>query len=272
MKKKVLFAFTAVLMSSLCGGALQADDIKISDSAENHAELEDGQGPPRDPLDDDGGADDASSSEEVFDPLEPLNRCIFVLNQMIDGLILRPISIVYDSVLPEPVKESVANVLSNLWEPVSFINYLLQGNPNEAGVAITRFAINSTVGLVGIIDIARKMDVPGENTGFSDTLSVWGIGAGPYIMIPLLGPSTFRGAVGLAADYFADPINYYLIHKRDEKWLVYTRTGLEIIDNRYRLLEILDDLQANSVDYYAAIRSIHLQKIDYKKQQHSSKE
>jgi len=276
VRRKVFFVITAALLSSLYGNNLNAAEIMLSETSTNEMSSEDDQASPPAPFEDlEGEANDtASASEEINDPLEPLNRCILVFNQMIDGLILRPASVVYKTALPEPVRESISNVLSNLWGPVSFANYLLQGDPKEAGAVLGRFTINSTLGLGGIIDVAEKMDISGKNTGFADTLMVWGIDSGPYLMLPVLGPSTFRGTAGLAADYYSDPFNYYLTHKKRKhkrRWIVYTRTGVEIIDQRHRLLDTIDDLEANSVDFYAAVRSIHFQSLDYKKKQRQHK-
>lgn len=267
---------TAAMLSFLYANNLNATETMLLEPSANEMSAEDDQASPPVPFEDleEEAHDTASTSEEINDPFEPLNRCILVFNQTIDGLILRPASVVYKTVLPEPVRDSISNVLTNLWGPVSFVNYLLQGDAKEAGATLGRFAINSTFGLAGIIDVAEKMEISSKNTGFADTLMVWGIDSGPYLMLPVLGPSTFRGTVGLAADYYSDPFNYYLTHKKRKhkrRWIVYTRTGVEIIDQRHRLLDTIDDLEANSVDFYAAVRSIHFQQLDYKKKQRQHK-
>lgn len=214
--------------------------------------------------------DDDYNNDQVdeMDPLEPINRIIFAFNQMLDGLVLRPVSLVYREVVPEPWRDSVKTCISNLLTPVTVVNYVLQGDPTKAGTSLMRFCINSTVGVAGLVDVADTFDLHPTDTGFDETLATWGFGAGPYIVLPALGPSTLRGTTGIVADYFADPINYYYTHKgKKHKWVLYTDTSLRFIDKRHRVIDVIDQLQKDSLDFYATMRSIHFQQLNHKRDQ-----
>ena len=155
---------------------------------------------------------------------------------------------------PSPVQDATGNFLQNLGSPVVFLNSVLQGDVDHAGATLLRFLINSTVGLAGTADVAGEMGFMRRDEDFGQTLAVWGADEGPYIMLPLLGPSNARDAVGLAVDHFADPWGYLRYEKFN-----YSRFGAELIDARARNYELLNDLEKTSVDYYAAVRSLYRQ-------------
>lgn len=193
------------------------------------------------------------------DPIEPINRAIFDFNLVVDGTIIKPAALVYRGVLPEQARTGVHNALDNLRSPIVFANDVLQGETQHAAITVWRFLINSTVGILGIFDVAKEAGYPGHSEDFGQTFAKWGIGEGPYLVLPILGPSNPRDATGLAAEWFSDPFNMWMMNT-DRDWAVWTRTGLEGVDWRSRNIETLDELQKTSIDYYAAIRSLYRQR------------
>lgn len=196
---------------------------------------------------------------QINDPLEPSNRIIFALNRAIDAVILKPLATIYRDFTPKFFQDAVSNVLANLRTPVVLANDVLQGEGKRAGYTLARFAVNSTVGLGGIIDVASEMGLPRHAEDFGQTLAVWGVPEGPYLMLPLFGPSNPRDLVGLVADFFADPINWYAGNTSQE-FITYSRTGTTGVDARASHMKELDDLERSSLDYYAAIRSLYRQR------------
>jgi phospholipid-binding lipoprotein MlaA len=190
------------------------------------------------------------------DPLEPLNRGIFEFNRILDGLVLEPATQIYEFTVPEPGRRGVSNFLANLRAPVVFINHILQGEREQAGVTLGRFMINSTMGILGIFDFATVVGyAPREDADFGQTLGVWGVGGGAYLVLPLFGPSTFRDAGGLAVDGFIfDPWPYVTDLEAQ-----LARQGAVAVDTRYRFGPLIDDLEEGSLDFYAAARTAFLQ-------------
>ncbi len=218
---------------------------------------------------DNKGSEEELAPGELKDPLEPLNRFVFGVNQRIDGTIIRPIAHVYGDVTPKYVRDSVTNFMSNLWFPINFVNFILQGRMESAGKSLFRFITNSTMGVLGILDPAAEFGLEKEDTGFGDTLGSWGMEAGPYLMLPLFGPSTFRGTIGKAADNFGHPLYLWTINKKVNRrnkhhqwWHWYVgKQALELMNTRVSYLKKLDDLEKESLDYYIALRSLHGQDI-----------
>ena len=197
------------------------------------------------------------------DPLEPVNRVIFQVNRGLDTWFLRPAAIFYRGMLPPQLQTAFSNFLDNLSSPVVLFNDILQGNSDRAGDTLARFVINTTVGIGGIFDMATDMGYPDHSEDFGQTLGVWGVGEGPYIMLPIFGPSNPRDAAGLVADYFADPITNWSINT-DRRWVSPTRSGAQNVDWRARNMEEIDDMERTSIDYYATVRSLYRQ---YRKDQ-----
>jgi phospholipid-binding lipoprotein MlaA len=201
----------------------------------------------------------AVGAENFNDPLEPTNRAIFSLNQGIDHDLLAPAARAYRAVLPEGVRDSVHNFFRNLRGPVIFANDALQGDVPRAGETLARFVINSTVGIGGLIDVAAKTGLPYHDQDFGLTFAVWGIGSGPYLVLPILGPSNPRDLAGTVAEGFADPWNN-LASDNGYTWVTFVRDAVSGIDERSRYLDSLADLERTSLDYYAAIRSLYRQR------------
>jgi phospholipid-binding lipoprotein MlaA len=201
--------------------------------------------------------------EALNDPLEPLNRTIFEFNQALDAMFLRPMADFYRLLLPPPLREGIHNILTNLRSPVILANDLLQGEWERAGTTTGRFVVNTTMGVGGIGDPATDLGLAYHNEDFGQTLAVWGLPEGPFLILPIVGPSNPRDATGLAVDStILDPIGLMNTIGADTDWLStlsYVRLGMTAIDARAQNAEELDDLQKSSLDYYAAIRSLYRQ-------------
>jgi phospholipid-binding lipoprotein MlaA len=191
------------------------------------------------------------------DPFEQTNRAIFDMNIKLDKAVAKPVAKFYVEVMPEFARTGIHNVLANLGKPVTFANDVLQAEGSRAGQTLARLVTNTTLGLGGLIDVATIAGVPDHDEDFGQTLAVWGIGEGPYLMLPLLGPSNPRDATGMVADYFIDPITY--AHFDYENLANDLRMGFGIVDMRAANLDTLDAVEHSSIDYYAAMRSLYRQ-------------
>jgi phospholipid-binding lipoprotein MlaA len=200
-------------------------------------------------------------SEEANDPIEPLNRFFFQFNEAFYTMLLRPMAELYQALIPPPAREAVGNALDNVNSPVVLANDILQGEGTRAWETTERMAINSTLGLGGLFDVAEAwFDIEGHDEDFGQTLAVWGVGEGFYLVLPLYGPSSPRDAVGkLVVDSYLDPLGMWLdnTERTAESW---TRKGLSAVDEYGGVMSELDQIKKTSVDYYAAIRSMARQK------------
>lgn len=196
--------------------------------------------------------------KEANDPLEGFNRAIFGFNEGTDILLFRPAAEIYRTVLPNPIRNGIRNFLRNLRSPLDIANNLLQGDLNGAEVATKRFLINTTAGVGGVMDIAADNGLPYRSEDLGQTLAVWGVPEGPFLVLPLLGPSNFRDAAGVAGEAYGDPLNLWATNTdRDEIPVVRGIVGG--IDTRAGLIEPIDDMRRNSLDYYASLRSLYRQ-------------
>jgi len=204
------------------------------------------------------GSTDATESDDDNDPLEIPNRFMFAFDQTLDVLIFRPAAATYRFLLPVEVRDSVRNVIRNLRSPVVVANDLFQGEMDRAEATAMRFLINTTVGVLGIFDVADGWGYPYHDEDFGQTLAVHGAGEGFYLVLPIFGPSSVRDGAGLVVDTFLDPLTYVgRIYKVDAELLA--RTVVGGMDTRSRNIETLDDLQKDSIDFYARIRSLYRQ-------------
>ena len=195
------------------------------------------------------------------DPLEPLNRAIFEVNRELDHYVLRPTTVVYRFAVPNAVRRGIGQFLDNLLEPVYALNALLQGDAAGLEVAISRFLLNTFVGLGGLIDVAAEAGIHGDSHGFGQTLAHWGVEPGPYLVLPLLGPSTVRELAGVGIDAFSTP-HYYLVRTTGmSASFQAAETGLRAVTFRDRHFEQVDAGFAGSLDAYASARSVYLQVI-----------
>lgn len=198
----------------------------------------------------------ADSGNDSRDPIESFNRQVFEFNEVVDRAVLKPVAQAYEYVLPEPVRDCIGNVFSNFREPSNAVNNLLQGKPIDAVSDTCRFVVNSTVGLLGCFDPARQMGLEKHNEDFGQTLGRWGIGSGPYLVVPILGPSTVRDAIGI---YGAEPyldINFYIDNVRVRNWILGTR----VVNQRAELLQTDDLISGAALDKYRFIRDGYLQR------------
>ena len=194
------------------------------------------------------------SANEINDPYENLNRKTYQFNENLDEKIAKPIAEIY-SKFPPPIKNGVTNFFNNLEEVDTFINQLLQGKPKESLNDLTRFIINSTIGLAGFIDVASKIGLERHEEDFGQTLGVWGVGQGPYIMLPILGPSTFR-------DTLSRPVSSFLsvtFHMTETDVNIVLKS-IDAIETREKLLEVESLL---SGDKYSFVKDAYIQSINY---------
>ena len=196
---------------------------------------------------------------QAQDPWEGMNRGTFVFNQFFDKYLLSPLARGYRFVLPGEVRTGVRNFFSNLREPWTTINSALQGDLKNTGNSLVRFCLNTTVGLLGIFDVASSVGFEKQKEDFGQTLAVYGLDSGPYLVLPFLGPSTVRDAVGKVAGIFGDPVTLALNREGKDDWL-WIGTAVKGIDFREQNLEKIDNLEATSVDFYATIRSLYLER------------
>jgi phospholipid-binding lipoprotein MlaA len=194
------------------------------------------------------------------DPLEKLNRGVWAVNQGADKVVIKPVTQVYRAVAPRPVRQGVTNVFANLSEPWSFVNNLLQGKGERASRNFARFLINSTIGIVGLWDPASKLGARPAPEDFGQTLAVWGVNGGPYLVLPLLGPSTMRDGVGSAVAAYADPVRVAIDQADINVWYKRGYLAAYIISTRSDLIESGGDaFLESSLDPYASARSAYLQ-------------
>ena len=205
-----------------------------------------------------GDPEAMAAYQEANDPLEPMNRYFFEVNYALDELLLKPIAGWYYVALPNPVQDSIRNVLRNIATPVVLANDLFQGSFDRAGTTTMRFLINSTAGVAGLFDVASLWGYAYHDSDFGQTLGRYGVAEGPYLMIPVLGPSNPRDAAGMVVDNYIDPLTY-IAPAYHVGYLLYVRAALTGIDLRARNLKTLDEVHRNSLDYYATIRSLYRQ-------------
>ena len=195
--------------------------------------------------------------DQPYDPLESLNREFFQFNHTLDKRAAVPAASFYHSALPEPVRVGIHNFVTNLSEPVNLANDLLQGEFTVAGDTVARFGINTTVGVVGVVDAATDYGFPDDPQDFGITLGKYGVPGGPYLVLPLLGPETPRDLVGHYADSFFVPTRYFRFSGK--AWVSLGLSGLNLLDQRSRALPALRDIERTSLDYYATTRYLYLQ-------------
>lgn len=199
---------------------------------------------------------------ENNDPMEPTNRALFAVHEALDRAVLQPIAEAYRAAVPPPVRTGVRNVLGNLRAPVILANDLLQGEADRARVTLGRFMVNSVFGVAGIFDVARAWGVHGHSEDFGQTLAVWGVGEGPYIFVPLLGPTNLRDLGGFSVDLMSSPVSY-LGQGAIVETLGWSRLGMTVVDTREDLLDAIDQVRSTSLDPYSTIRSAYRQRRQF---------
>lgn len=198
---------------------------------------------------------------ERNDPLEPLNRGVWAFNDFMDYVLLEPAARGYRFITTPGIRNSVGNFLDNLDEPRNAANAVLQGEITRASDSAVRFSVNSTVGVLGLFDVAEGWGFPYRDEDFGQTLAVWGLSSGPYIMLPLLGPSNPRDMLGMVGDFFLNPFDW-IERTENVDWMEpasYALRVVEVVDAREGVLEVYSQLQEQSLDFYAGLRSIYRQ-------------
>lgn len=191
------------------------------------------------------------------DPLEPMNRAVFTVNDKVDQYVAQPLAKGYKAVTPEPARNAVTNFFANLADVGNFANNVLQGKGVDAVETLMRVAINSVLGIGGLIDVATPAGLQRHSQDFGLTLGVWGVPAGPYLVLPVYGPSSFRDGVGVAASIFLDPAHYL-----DPAWRN-SLFGVNVINTRANLLGATDLLSQAALDKYAFVRDAYSQRRKY---------
>lgn len=189
------------------------------------------------------------------DPLEPVNRGVFWVNDKADRLAIRPVAKGYDTITPGPIKRGISNVFRNLGTPNTAINQFLQGKPRQGMSDLGRFLVNSTVGLLGWFDVASRSGLPHHDEDFGQTFAVWGVGSGAFLMLPGRGPTTVRDTVGDLLDFLTNPLT--LISPDRDRYIAY---GVGLLDTRAQLLAV-DGLISG--DPYVFVRDAYLQRREF---------
>jgi phospholipid-binding lipoprotein MlaA len=191
------------------------------------------------------------------DPFEKQNRAMFKTNQWLDRNFVYPSAVAYATIVPAPARDRVHDLLQNLNTPVTLANDILQGDLDRAGKSLYRFGVNSTFGVAGLWDVAADFGVPNHTEDFGQTLGVWGVPDGHFMMLPILGPSNPRDATGRLVDFGLDPLSY--VHIKQHIWWQAVRTYGTYLDLRARNLNTLQGIERGSIDYYASVRSLYRQ-------------
>lgn len=191
------------------------------------------------------------------DPWEPLNRVVFRFNDTLDTYTLKPIAKTYDRFMPQPLDDGISNVFGNLGEPRNLVNNTLQGKFHDAGVDMARLLLNTTVGMVGIFDVATRMGLRRNDEDFGQTLGAWGLSSGPYVVLPLLGPSTVRDSGALIPESLA---NYSYTGQIDHVPTRNSAIGTDLVDTRAAILAQEKMIRG---DRYSFIRNAFLQNREF---------
>lgn len=189
------------------------------------------------------------------DPLEPFNRSMFEFNDALDRGVVKPVATAYRDVVPELVRRGVGNFFNNLEDAWSFVNNVLQVKGEGAANSFVRVLVNTTIGLAGVLDVATEMGVERHTEDFGQTLGRWGVGAGPYIVLPFLGPSTLRDTAALPVDWRGD-----IVTQQEDIALRNSLWALRAVDHRAQLLKAGEVLEEVALDKYTFVRDAHLQR------------
>jgi len=235
---KNLYALTIIAMFAFANSAEAATVLK-----KTHFE-------PQSVLDEDEDLD-------YSDPIEPINRAIFQFNQVVDGIALKPAAQIYRGLVPQWGRDRVSNFLYNVSEPVTVVNSIFQGDAENAFTSVWRLIINTTFGVLGTFDAASELGLKARKEDFGQTLAVWGVGEGPYLVLPILGPSSVGDTVGLGVDYATNPIHWGKYTSSEERTALMVARAL---DSRTSLLDVTDQIDRTSLDPYSSYRSFYLQK------------
>lgn len=195
------------------------------------------------------------------DPLEPTNRVFYNVNDKLDRYAIKPVAQGYVAITTPPVREHVGDFVTNIGEPARLVNFMLEGKSRDAGTSLMRFLINSTIGIGGIFDPAKSLGYPETDTDFGITLAEWGVPAGPYLYLPVFGPSGVRDALNIPVEFYATPMAVAPSSAALSDF-GYAETGLHLINTRAEFIQPIDQIQATALDPYATFRSLYRQSRD----------
>lgn len=198
-----------------------------------------------------------AATPDPRDPIEGFNRAMYSFNVQVDKAVARPVAKAYVAVTPKPARSAVSNFLGNLAYPGVIAQQLLQGKPRLFLRSTSRLVVNTTVGIGGLFDPATGWGLPADNEDFGQTFGRWGIGPGPYVMLPFLGPSTLRDAIGTVGDRYTQPEHY-----ANNTWVQWGSTGLRLVDRRAQLLNTDDALNRYN-DPYSFVRNAYFQRRQF---------
>jgi len=201
----------------------------------------------------------APNADGIYDPLEGVNRKVFDFNHTLDNRAALPAATYYKSALPDDVRTGVHNFLANLSIPVDFANDVLQGEFTQAGYAVCRVSVNTTAGILGVLDPAAGMGCPDRDEDFGQTLGVYGVPGGPYLVLPLLGSTLPRDVAGkVFVDHFFNPLAY--LQYRGKFYVGLGQNLIKTVDQRSHAVNALREVERNSIDYYAAMRRLYIER------------
>lgn len=204
-----------------------------------------------------GDAEAQADFRELNDPIEPTNQFFYRVNDTIDTYALRPAAVAYRDVVPGAVRRPIHNALVNLGTPATFANDVLSAKPRRAGDSLMRFLINTTAGAGGLFDVATGWGYPDHDSDFGLTLALWGVGGGPFLFLPIIGPSNPRDAVGFGANTILDPLTWASFGGSTA--VNVTRYGANALDTRERFIDPVDSIKRSALDPYATFRSLSRQ-------------
>jgi phospholipid-binding lipoprotein MlaA len=198
---------------------------------------------------------EAADEIQEYDPWLSFNEPMFTFNRQLDRFVVKPIARVWDKILPDPIKQSLANMLDNLAMPKRLVNKLAQGRFTTASLEVARFLVNTTIGFAGFVDIAKELGMEQVNADTGQTFGVYGAGPGPYLILPFLPPLTVRDGIGRAIDGALDPLSYVLPFAATAGM-----KGGEIVNDRSLNLELFENVEETVLDLYSAVRNAYLQR------------
>lgn len=209
--------------------------------------------------------------KQLNDPLEPTNRVFFKVNSTLDTYLMKPIAQGYVAVTTQGIRNHVGNFTSNIGEPARMLNFMASGDPRDAGTSLVRFLLNSTIGVGGIFDPAASLGYSETDTDFGLTLASWGVPPGPYLYLPIFGPSGVRDAANLPVEWFATPMEAAPESGALDSF-GYAETGIKLVNTRAAYIPVIDQINATALDPYATFRSLYRQSRDSELQQIQQKD
>jgi phospholipid-binding lipoprotein MlaA len=209
---------------------------------------------------------DYQAYQQQNDPIEPTNRFFYSVNDKIDRYAFKPVAQGYVDITPQAVRNHVGNFVTNIGEPARLLNFMAEGMPRDAGTSLVRFVVNSTIGIGGIFDPASALGYKETDTDFGLTLAIWGVPAGPYLYLPVFGPSGARDVLNLPVEFFATPMEAAPASAALTDF-GYSETGIHLINTRAEYIQPIDQIQATALDPYATFRSLYRQSRDSQIQQ-----